>query len=238
LQPLLGNKLKEYPKRYQGVASSGAFLLQQVSHEIAFPSGYSPQQVVLVYLLPGQVWHLTRLLSNCFVNHVDIFHMYPEIGNDNHTDIQHNFLEAGTPSVIVTTPTADGTSLNLTASKCAITTQMFWVLNTQWQAFTYVVQSGQNSVAQTWSLNMGPGGDKNHTCDLHLHSGVAQMRILHCLMSQPNIITWIIYWILVCYEDHTAQLTEDRDALPADNQSWLIVKTVLSISVSLDVQLT
>jgi len=85
---------------------------------------------------------------------------------------------------------------------------------------------------------MGPGGDDNCTSDLHLHSGGAQMRLLHWLMSQPKIIMLMIYWILVCYEDRTVQLTEIRDLLQADNQSSLIVKNALSMSISLDIQLT
>jgi len=141
-QALLGNEPEEYPKLQKEAASSGALHLEQVSHEIALPSAYSPQQVVLVYPLLGQVWHLKRSLSNCFADHVDIFHRYAEICNDKRTDIQHKLLDAGTPSVIVTTPTADGTDLNHTASNTAIIGQKFCVLNKQSQAFAHAVQLG------------------------------------------------------------------------------------------------
>jgi len=65
----------------------------------------------------------------------------------------------------------------------AVITQKFWALNEQRQAFARVVRLGQNRVPQTWLLNTGPGGYHNRASDLHQLSGVAQMRVLHGLMS-------------------------------------------------------
>jgi len=42
------------------------------------------------------------------------------------------------------------------------------------------------------------------------------MRVLHGLMSRPNITTWMIYWILEAREDHTKRLTENGDTLQSD----------------------
>jgi hypothetical protein len=47
-------------------------------------------------------------------------------------------------------------------------------------------------------------------------SGVAQMKALHGLMSQPNITTSMIYQILECRENHSKQLTDYGDVMPSD----------------------
>jgi len=52
--------------------------------------------------------------------------------------------------------------------------------------------------------------------DLHQYSGVEQMRVLHGLMSRPNITTAMVYRILEAREDYTQQLTENGDTLPSD----------------------
>ena len=75
----------------------------------------------------------------------------------------------------------------------------------------------QHRVPDTWLLNTGPGGYDNRGSDLHLHSGVAQMSILHGLMSRPNIMTSIIYWILESPENHKKWLTETGDRLQRDD---------------------
>ena len=65
-------------------------------------------------------------------------------------------------------------------------------------------------------MNTSPGGYDNRASDLLKHSGVAQMRILHGFMSQPNITTSMIYCILEAPEDHTKRLTENGDMLQSD----------------------
>jgi hypothetical protein len=133
--------------------------------------------------------------------------MYAEMGNDEHTEMQLKFQDSPNSSVFVTTPKVDGMGLNLTAANHAVITQKFWVLNEQRQAFARVVRLGQNRVPHTWLLNTGPSGYDNRANDLHQLSGVAQMKVLHGLMSRPNIMTSMIDCILVCHEDHTNQLT-------------------------------
>ena len=109
-----------------------------------------------------------------------------------------------------------GTGLNLTGANHAVITEKFWVLNEQRQAFALVVRLGQNRVPHTWLLNTGPGGYNNRASDVHQHSAVEQMRVLHGLMSRPNIMTSMIYRILVACEDHTKRLTENGDTLQSD----------------------
>jgi len=212
---MLVNERVEYPEPDQDDASREA-LLPQERNENAPPSAPPPQKAVLFCPLPGQVRHLKWWLTKFFVDNVDIFHMYAEMGNDERTEMQLKFQDSRNPSVFITTPKVGGTGLNLTAANHAVITQTFWVLHEQRQAFARVVRLGQNRVPHTWLLNTGPGGYDNRASDLQQHSGVAQMRVLHGLMSRPNITTSMIYRILEAREDHTKGLTENGDTLQSD----------------------
>ena len=66
-------------------------------------------------------------------------------------------------------------------------------------------------------MNTGPGGYDNRASDLHQLAGVAKMRVLHGLMSRPNIPTSMIHRILECRENHEKQLTEYGDVVPLDD---------------------
>jgi hypothetical protein len=117
-------------------------------------------------------------------------------------------------------------------------TQKFLVLNKQWQAFAWVVRLGQNRVPHTWLLDAAPGGYDNHASDLHKHSGVVQMGVLHGLMSQQKITMLIIYRIVEVREHHTTRLTENGDYVAV---WWTIYLRVLDASsryASLDIQAT
>jgi len=63
---------------------------------------------------------------------------------------------------------------------------------------------------------MGPGGYDNRASDLHQHSGVAQITVLHGLMCRPNIKISMIYRIPEAREDHTKWLIENGDTLQSD----------------------
>jgi len=152
--------------------------------------------------------------------------MYAEMGNDERTEMQLRFQDSRDPCVFIMTPEVDATGLNLTAANHAVITQKLWVPKEQRQAFERVVRLGQNRVPHTWLLNTGPGGYDNCASDLHQLSGVAQMRVLHGLMSQPNITTLMIYWILVSCEDHTKRLTENEVTFQSDELSSSIVRTL------------
>jgi hypothetical protein len=122
--------------------------------------------------------------------------MSAEMGIDERTEMQLKFQDSPNPSVFVTTPKVGGTGLNLTAANHAVMTQKLWVLHEQHRAFARVVRLVQNIFPQTWLLNAEPNGYDNRPSDLHQLSGVAQMRVLHGLVSRPNITTTIIYRIL------------------------------------------
>jgi len=213
--PMLVKKPAEYPERDQDDASRGT-LLPEERHENAPPGAPPPQKAVLLCPLPGRVRHLKWWLTKFFADNVDLVHMYAKMGNNERTEMQFKFQDSRNPSVFLTTPKLGGTGLNLTAANHAVITEKFWVLNEQRQAFARVVRLRHNRVPHTWLQNTGLGGYNNCASDLHQHSGVVQMRVLHSLMSQPNIEMSMIYQILEAREDHKKQLTETGDMLLSD----------------------
>jgi len=144
--------------------------------------------------------------------------MYAEMGNDERTEIQLKFQDSPNPSVFITTPKVWVPGLYFPAANHAVITAKFWVLGGQHKEFARVVGLGQNRVPQSWLLNTGPSGYDNRASDLHQLSGAAQMKVLHDLMSHPNIMTSMIYRMLECREDQTKQLPEQGDVLPSDGQ--------------------
>ena len=212
---MLVKERAEYPEPDQDDASRET-LLPEERNENAPPSAPPPQKAVLFCPLPGQVRHLKWWLTKFFADNVDIFHMYAEMGNDERTEMQLKFQDSRNPSVFITTPKVGGTGLNLTAANHAVITQKFWVLNEQRQAFARVVRLGQHQVPHSWLLKTGHGGYNNHASNLHKHSQVARLTVLHGLMSRPNIMTSMMYWILDPCEDHTKRLTENGDTLQSD----------------------
>jgi hypothetical protein len=125
-----------------------------------------------------------------------------ERGNDEPTEMQLKFQESPNPSVVITASNVGGIGHNLTAANRAVTTQKLWEFNAQCQSFAQVVQLGQNGVPYAWLPNTGHTGYDNRPIDLHQLSGVAQLRVLHGLMSQPNIMTSMIYQIMRCHPDN------------------------------------
>ena len=216
----------EYTETYQDNESREALLPEQDRYGNALPGASSPQNTVVFSLLPGQVCHFKRWLTKFFADNVDIFHMYAEMGNIECTEMQLKFKDSRNPSGFVSTPKVGRTSLNLTAVNHAVITQKFWVFNGQRQPFAGVVRLGQNWVPHTWLLIMGPGGYDNRASNLNQLSGVAQMRFLHGIMSQPKITMTMIYQILEFSEDHTMQLTENGGTLQSDEPSHYIVRTI------------
>jgi len=135
---MLVNEHAEYPEPDEDDPLREALLPEQERHEYALPSAPPPRKAVLFCPLPGQVRHLEWWLTKYFADHVDIFHMYAEMGNDERTEMQLRFQDSRNPSVFGTTPKVGGTGLNLTPANHAVITQKFWVLNEQRQAFALV----------------------------------------------------------------------------------------------------
>jgi hypothetical protein len=180
---MLVNAAAEYAEPDEEEASNEVLLHKLERNSRALSRAPSPQKAVLSCPLPGEVHHLKWWLTKFFADHWDIFSMYAEMGNDEHTEIQLKFQDSPTPSVFVTTPKVGGTGLSLTVANHAAITQKFWVLNEQRQAFARVVRLGQNRVPHTWLLNTGPGDYEISVSDLHQISGMAQMRVLQSHMS-------------------------------------------------------
>jgi len=94
---------------------------------------------VLLCPFSSQIRHLKWWPTKYFADYVDIFHMYAEMGNDKHTEMQLKFQDSQNPSVFVTTPKVGGTGLNHIAASHAVITQKFWVLDEQRLPFAQVV---------------------------------------------------------------------------------------------------
>ena len=235
---MLVNELAEYSEPDEDNPLREALLPEQERHKTALPSALPHRKAVLFCPVPGQVRHLKWWLMKDFVDHVDIMHMYAEMGNDEHTEMQLEFHDSHNHSVFVMTTKVGGTSLNLTTANHAVITEKVWVINNQRQAFARVIRLGQNRVPHTWLLNTGPGGYDNYVSDLHHLSGVAQMKVLYSLMSRSNITTSMIYWILESPENHTKWLTENDDTFHSDELSSLIFKNASSRDASLAIQPT
>jgi len=215
---MLVDEAAEYPKPDEDEASHEALLHKPGRYNSTFCPAPPPQKVVLFCPRPGDVCHLKWWLRKSFTDSLDIFYMYVEMGNDERTETQLKFQYLPNPWVFVTTPTVGGTGLNLTAANHVVKTQKFWVLNEQYQAFARIVQLGQKRVPHTWLFNTGPYGDDNSASDLHQHSGVTQISVLHGLMSWPNIMMTMTYQILESHWDHTYWLTKNGDFVPSDGE--------------------
>jgi hypothetical protein len=72
---------------------------------------------VLFSALPGQIRHLKWWLTKVFVENVDIFRMYSEMGNNECTEKLLEFQDSGNPSVFITTPKVRGTGSKFYNSK-------------------------------------------------------------------------------------------------------------------------
>ena len=189
---MLVKKPAENPEPDEDEASNEVLLHKPEGNKSSMPCAPPPQKAVQFRPLRGQVCNLKRWLTKFCTELLDIFYMYVEMGNVERTEMQLKFQDLPNPSVFVTTPKVGRTALNLTAANHAVLTQKFWVLNVQRQAFAWVIRLGQNRVPHTWLLNTGPSGYDNRASDVHHLSGVAQINVLHGLMSRPNITTSMI----------------------------------------------
>jgi len=103
------NKPAAYPVHDDDHGSREELLLEYERHENALHSAPALQNAVLFNLLPDQVRHLQWWLTKYFVDHVDIFQMYAEMGNNECTEMQLTFQNLRNPYVFLTTPNVGGT---------------------------------------------------------------------------------------------------------------------------------
>jgi len=136
---MLVKRPAEFHEPDEDEASNEALLHEAESNTSALPPAPPPQMPVLFCPLPGQVRHLKWWPTKSFADHLDIFRMYADMGNDQCTQMQLQLQDSPNSSVFVTTPNVSGTGLNLTAANHAVITEKFWVLNDQRQVFARVV---------------------------------------------------------------------------------------------------
>jgi len=91
--PMHVNETAEYPEPHQDDTSRETPVPEE-RNENAPPSAPPPQHAVLLCPLPGQVHHWKWWLTKFFVDNVDIFHMYAEMGNDERTEMQLKFQDS------------------------------------------------------------------------------------------------------------------------------------------------
>jgi hypothetical protein len=84
--------------------------------------------------LRGQVDQLKWWFPYCFAEHVNIFHMYVEMGNDEWMLMQHKLNTSCNACALKTTPNLGGTHLYLTATISAVMTQKILEWKKQRQA--------------------------------------------------------------------------------------------------------
>jgi hypothetical protein len=120
--PMLVNEPADYPKPDEDNASNEALLHEPESDISTFPCAPLFQKAVLFCPLPGQVRRLKWWLTKFVADHLDIFYIYVEMGNDEPTEMQQKIQDSQNPSVCVSTPTVGGTGLNLTAANPAVMT--------------------------------------------------------------------------------------------------------------------
>ena len=183
-QPMLTHKPGVYPEPDQDESWREALLPEQERNGNS-PQSTSHTKAVLFCPLPGLVRHLKCWLTNYFADHVDIFHMYKEMGNDAHKEMQLKYRDSPNPSVFVSTPKASRKSVNLGAASHAGISQRYWVLNVQRRPFAQAFQLGDKRMQHTWLRNPRLGGYDNPVCNLHQHSAVAQIR---------SCMAWWVDW--------------------------------------------
>ena len=92
--PMLIREPAEYPEPDQDDASTET-LLPEERLQNAPPSAPPPQKALLFCPLAGQVRHLKWwLMKKKKTDHMGIFHMYAERGNDDRTEIQLKFHDS------------------------------------------------------------------------------------------------------------------------------------------------
>ena len=122
-----------YPESDQDNVSR-EMLLPEERNEHAPPSAPPPQKAVLFCPLRGQVRHFKWWRTKFLADHVDIFHVYAKMGNDERPEMQLKFQDSRNPSVFKTIPKVGEIGQNRTDANCAVITKKFGRLNEQWQA--------------------------------------------------------------------------------------------------------
>jgi hypothetical protein len=181
---MLVNEPAEYPEPDKDKASNQALLHQPEGTQSALPHSPPPSQWAILFCsLPGHICHLKWWLRKFFVDYMNIFYMYAELGNDEHAEMLLKLHDLPNPSVFETTSKLGGTGLILTVPTHAEITQKLCVLNDQSQTFPQVVSVGHNRVPHAWLLNTGPTGYDNKESDRCQLSGVAHIRVMNGLMN-------------------------------------------------------
>jgi hypothetical protein len=155
-----------------------------------------------------------------FADIEDIFHMYTEMDNDKRTEMHIKFQVSCIPSVFVMTLKVGGICLNVAATNHVVITQKIWELNQQWQTSAHDVQFRHNPVPHTWLLKMSPCGYGMWVRNHDQQSELAQLNVIHSVISNPNIPTSKICHIWMLRHHHSQWLTDNADTVQSDKLSF------------------
>jgi len=108
---MLLNEPMEYPEPEEDDPLQEVLHPKQGRHENDLRSAPPLQKEVLFCHHPAQVSHLKWWLTNYFEDHVDIFHMYVDMGNDECTEMHLKFQDSRNSALFITKPKGGGTSL-------------------------------------------------------------------------------------------------------------------------------
>jgi len=131
--PMLVNTATHYSKPDQDHVTQAALLVAKKVIKNAFPT-MPPQQQAVVCSAHSIKVHLLKLWwTKYFVDHVDWFFIYAEMGKTNWTEMHPKFEESLIPSIFITTCTVDRTDKDLSPACHDVITTLRWVLNKQLQ---------------------------------------------------------------------------------------------------------
>ena len=90
----------EYPEPDEAEASNEAILPGPEKNKSSLPCAPPPHNALLFCPLPRQACHWKLWLTMLFADHLDVFYMYAEIGNDERTEMQLKFQDSPNPSFL------------------------------------------------------------------------------------------------------------------------------------------
>jgi len=129
------NESGDFSEPDEDEASNEVLLHDPYSTISVLPGAPFHLKAVQLCSLLGQLRYLKWWLTKIFLDHLNIFYMYAEMGNNELTEMQLKFQDSPNPSVFIITPTVGGEGLNDTVVDHVVITQKCWVLNEQCQEF-------------------------------------------------------------------------------------------------------
>jgi len=98
------NKPGGNPEHNKDIMSKEVLFQEQERNKNALRSGPPPHKGAIFHVLSNEVHHSKWQLTKYFTYNVEIFHLYAEMGNNDHPAMHLRFLDALNLSQFVTAP--------------------------------------------------------------------------------------------------------------------------------------